>query len=175
MVDTACESTDAVGNSEPPARSFTPTKKQMALLNGRLIAAKFGDMVTILMQSKHHQDLRLADLRNRIVPPLLNKQYRVTEAGKGDTGVSVPAALILWARVSDSVHERLKAGINAPFDLTSDEWQSGENYWIIDIVGEQRCLAQGLTDLRKTDFKDKIIHYRVHGKEGAELKTLHDQ
>ncbi len=148
-------------------------KKQMELLNSRLLAAKFGDMVTVLMQSPHHKNIPLSDLRDRLVPPLVKQQYRVAEARKGDSGEIIPVGLILWARVSDEVHERLKAS-EGPLELRGDEWFSGEKYWIIDAIGQERFLTALLTDLRKKDFVGKSIHYRARTETGTEIRCLEE-
>ena len=157
---------------QTPVVTSAPTKQQQQHLNGRLLAAKFGDMVTVLMQSKFYEDLRLKDLRSYVVPPLMNNQYRIAEARKQGTGNSVPAALILWARVSDQVQDRLAGSLDAPFILSADEWTSGNNYWIIDAIGHEKFLAPLLTDLRKTVFAEQKVKYRAHTPDGPRVKVL---
>ena len=157
---------------QTPVVTSAPTKQQQQQLNGRLLAAKFGDMVTVLMQSKFYEDLRLKDLRSYVVPPLMNNQYRIAEARKQGTGNSVPAALILWARVSDEVQDRLAGSLDAPFMLSAGEWTSGNNYWIIDAIGHEKFLAPLLTDLRKTVFKGQKVKYRARTSDGPQVRVL---
>jgi len=157
---------------ETPVKTAGMSKKQMALLQGRLISAKFGNMIAILMQSKVHQDMRLSQLHDRIVAPLLSNQFRIAEAQSKEGGEIIPVALLMWARVSDEVHERLKNNLDAPIELARDEWSSGENYWIVDAIGQQRFLIPLLTDLRNSDLKDKQVSYRAEGKEGVELRVM---
>lgn len=159
-------------SDQAPVVTSVPTKQQQQQLNGRLLAAKFGDMVTVLMQSKFYEDLRLKDLRSYVVPPLMNNQYRIAEAWKKGTGNSVPAALILWARVSDEVQDRLAGSLDVPFMLSADEWTSGTNYWIIDAIGHEKFLAPLLTDLRKTVFKAQKVKYRARTADGPHVRVL---
>ncbi len=173
----AAKSQPASAAPEAPERvaSVVPTKEQQQFINGRLLAAQFGDMVTVLMQTKFYENLRLKDLRDYVVPPLMNKQYRIAEARKKGTGNSVPAALILWARVSDEVQDKLTGALDAPFLLSADEWTSGDNYWIIDAIGHERYLAPLLTDLRKTDFDGRNVKYRVRTPDGPAVRSLEEQ
>lgn len=157
---------------ETTIKTFAPTKERMELMQSQVIAARFGNMVTVLMQSEHHKNLKLSDLVNRIVPPLLNNQFRLAEARKKGSGHTVPVGLILWARVSEPVHGKMVQALDAPFELAREEWTSGDNYWIIDAVGQQRFLAPLLADLRKTDFQDHKVHYRVATPDGPQLKAF---
>ncbi|MGI9385174.1 MAG: toxin-activating lysine-acyltransferase [Methyloligellaceae bacterium] len=172
MVDDAADTTV---DPESPVRTFAPSKEQMEMVQSQLLAAKFGGMVTVLMQSEHHKNLKLSDLLHCVVPPLLNNQFRLAEAKPKDSGNTVPVGLILWARVSQEVHEKMVQSLDAPFELTAEEWTSGDNYWIIDAIGQQRFLAPLLTDLRKTDFQNQTVNYRVATPDGPQLKTFEDE
>lgn len=149
-------------------------KRQNELLHSRLISAKFGNIVTVLMQSEPHKDMRLNHLRDYVVPPLMTSQYRLAEASKKGSGNVVPVGLILWAKVADEIDQKLRNSLDKPFILLGDQWSSGENYWIIDAVGEERFLTPLLTDLRKTDFKGKPVNYRVRTPSGPAVKLLEE-
>ena len=137
-----------------------------------MIASQFGNMVTIMMQSPHHRNIRLAELYRRLVPPLLIDQFRLAEARKKDSGTTLPVGLILWAKVSDEVHKRLLGQLDRTFDLGPQEWRSGDHYWIIDAIGPDRFVAPLLSDLRQREFKGKTVHYRAKSLDGPEVRTL---
>ena len=154
------------------AQSATLTKQQRQLLNSRMIAAQFGNIVTILMQSPGHRNFQLIDLYKRVVPPLLANQFRLAEAVKKETGTSLPVGLIMWARVSDEVHQRLYQDPSRSIDLDAKEWNSGDNYWIVDAIGPERFVAPLLNDLRQKEFNGKIVHFRARSSTGPEIRTL---
>lgn len=155
--------------------AFAPTKEQLAFLNGQFLAAKFGNMVTIMMQSPLHEKITLSDLHDHLVPALLHNQYCMAEAKNSETGETVPVGLILWAVVSDNIHNRLKSSPEPLIHLSKAEWKSGDNFWIIDAIGPQKILIPLLTNLRKTEFKKKTVHYRAHSEEGIIVKTFHEE
>ena len=164
--------TESEKRAEADTRSEALSKEQNELLRSRMIASQFGNMVTIMMQSPHHKNIRLAELYRRLVPPLLINQFRIAEARKKDSGATLPVGLILWARVSDEVHQRLLAQLDKTFDLGPQDWRSGDNYWIIDAIGPDRFVAPLLSDLRERDFKGKAVHYRAKSLDGPEVRTL---
>lgn len=148
------------------------SKEQLEQLKGRLLAAKFGDMVTLMMQSSLHQDVPLGQLRNRLIPPLLRQQYLIAEARKKDSGEVVPVGMLLWAKVSDEVHARLAGSVKEPILLEAEEWSNGDHYWIVDAIGSQKHLTALLTDLRMRALRGCRIHYRAHSEEGAVMKVI---
>ena len=149
-------------------------KEQQELMHSRLISSQFGNMVTIMMQSPHHKNVRLSELPDRLVPPLTKNQFRLAEARKQGHGSTIPVGMIIWARVSDDVHNRMMQQLDSPFELKLEEWQSGDNYWIIDAVGPERFLAPLLSDLRSKDFKDKTVYFRSKSPQGPVARTLDD-
>ena len=173
-MDSVSDSPENSISDETPvaAPAVSLTKQQRELMQSHLIASKFGNMVTVMMQSPHHGRIALSELRDRLVPPLLNNQYRLAEAHKKGSGSTIPVGLILWARVSDEVHKRMLEGLDKPFELKANEWQGGENYWIIDAIGQERFLSPLLSDLRKKEFKGKSVQYRARSDNGPEVRTI---
>lgn len=166
---------DLAVEDKTPVKTFAPSDEQKQRLVGQLIASNFGNMVTILMQSQHYKTMQLHELKERVVPPLLAKQFRVAEAGVKGSGQTVPVALLFWARVSKEVHDRLSTTLDKPLELAADEWQGGDHYWIIDAIGDQRFLTPLLTELRKSEFKGKTVHYRVRINGEAKIKTFRQE
>lgn len=160
------------GLDQRPAKPIGMSKKQQELMHSRLLAANFGNMVTVLMQSQHHKDIPLSELYGRLVAPLTANQFRVAEVAKEGSGMTVPVALIIWARVSDDVHARLQQNLDRPITLKGDEWTSGDNVWIVDVAGAERFIAPLLTGLRKSEFKNQNVYYRKRTEDGAKLETL---
>ena len=72
-------------------------------------------------------------------------------------GQVVPAALVLWARVSAEVDARLSAAQRYQIRLHPNEWQSGAVYWVVDAVGERNAVQQCMEALMKTAFQGKTF------------------
>ena len=164
--------TENESSQQENSSSTTLTKQQRQLLNSRIIASQFGNIVTILMQSPAHKNVRLPDLYSLVVPPLLTNQFRLAEAVRKESGTSLPVGLVLWARVSDDIHQRLCEQVAKPIILAPKEWNSGENYWIVDAIGPERFVAPLLSGLRQGDLKGKKVHYRAKSSEGPEVRTM---
>ena len=144
-------------------------KKTREFMNSRLIAANFGNIVTVLMQSPGHQNRKLIELRQLVLPALLNNQFRVAEAHKKDSGYMIPVGLVLWARVSEDVDKRLSDTDAKDIKMTAEDWTSGDNLWLIEAVGEQRFIAPLLKDLRQKEFKDKQVKFRRKTEKGVQI------
>lgn len=159
-------------SADSPVKPGGMSEKQMEMLQGRVTSSKFGNMVAVLMQSENHKEMRLSQLHDRVVQPLLKNQFRIAEAQKQGGGEVIPVALIMWAKVSDEVHDRLANTLNEPIELSRVEWDCGENYWIVDAIGQQRFLVPLLTNLRAGEFLDKTVYYKAMGDDGIELRTI---
>lgn len=179
------------GNSAPPATDQTSRKKSVSesavkqrlsavqlpaetreFIRSHVVAANFGNIVTVLMQSPSYKDRKLSELRDLVVPALVNNQFRIAEAHKKGSGYAIPVGVILWARVSEDVDKRLSETDNKDIKLTAKDWVSGDILWIMDAVGERRFIAPLLRDLRQKDFKDKKVKYRRTTEKGIEVAVL---
>lgn len=86
-----------------------------------------------------------------VMPPIFPCQFRVFP------DKDQPIGLALWARVSDEVEQRLKGG---NVRMAPQNWQSGPNYWLVELFasfGHQEVMH---ADLQKTTFKGKV--FKVH-------------
>ena len=108
------------------------------------------------MRSPAHKHYSLADLEWLLIPALRLNQFLAAEV-KLPNGQAVPAALVLWARVSAEVDARLSAGPRYPIRLHPNEWQSGDVIWIVDAVGERKAVQQCIEALTKTAFQGKPV------------------
>ncbi len=143
------------GLAVPPPVS-APDEKAQAFWRGKLAAANFANAVALFMRSPAHRHYTLADLEWCLLPALARGQFMVAEAKLPD-GQAVPAALVLWARVSAEVDARLSAAPRYPIRLHPNEWQSGDVIWIVDAVGEPKAVQQCIEALTKTAFQGKRV------------------
>lgn len=130
-MDVAVEQSNAVnGGAAPVTTDRARGAHEGAAPDGAQPKVRFspgaqviGEIVGLLSQSLAHR--HLADLEWLIGPPVALRQFRIFH---DDTK---PLAVALWASVSDEVEKELVAGRPR---LRPNEWKSGENLWLIDLV-----------------------------------------
>jgi cytolysin-activating lysine-acyltransferase len=89
------------------------------------VAAVLGEIVWLMSQSPEHKQYLIADLEWLVMPPVLLRQFRLFyHEGR-------PAAVVLWARVSEEAEARLQAG--AP-TLRPADWRSGERFRVVRTI-----------------------------------------
>lgn len=88
-----------------------------------------GEMTWLLSQSPLHRELAIKDLDWLVMPPLALEQfYLFRDGGK-------PVGLALWAKCDAAAAAKLQAPrkAGAPI-LTLEEWNSGDQVWLVDLV-----------------------------------------
>lgn len=111
----------------------------------------------LLTQSPQHKFMFLADMEWYFLPPFQLQQFRVFHKDKQ------PMAYACWAFVSDEVDERLASGM---VRLRPDEWRSGKNAWLIDLVAPFGAGEMLLKKLKEQVFKDHPVKTIVPGEDG---------
>jgi len=99
-------------------------QKMMARATAEANAA-FGTLISLMLQSEMHQFLFLQDLKWAVVPPLLQRQFRLFRVR------GIPVGYLIWASVSEEVEQRLETG---QMKLQPNEWGSGDRLWVMDIL-----------------------------------------
>lgn len=132
----------------------------------KLMAAAFGEIVSVLMRSPHYKHYSLTDLEWLVVPPLLNNQFSLAEAQTKEGGLAAPVGVALWASVSEEVDQKLTEGLDRPIRLRPDEWRSGDILWMVDAVGAPQTVNALLERLGSTAFQNKPFKIRAVDKEG---------
>ncbi len=152
-----------------------PTDEQKrAVLEKRLHAAAFAEIVSVMMRSPAHKEMPLKNLEGHVVPPFLTKQFSIARAKSKEGHFPIfPVGVALWASVSDEVDQRLSENPDGPIQLKPNEWKSGDNLWIIDIVARPEVGVKILGDLKKTAFKGKQFKMRVSDASGTrKIETI---
>ncbi|MGI9404964.1 MAG: toxin-activating lysine-acyltransferase [Hyphomicrobiaceae bacterium] len=161
---------DSTPVAPPMPGPVTPQTKER--IKSHLVAANFGNMVTVLMQSPGYENAPISDLRTFVVPPLTKNQFRIAEALVKDSGHSVPVAMLLWAKVSEEVDKRMTDATELPIRLDPADWDSGDIFWVVDAIGQQRFLEPLLKDLMAKEFKGRTVKYRRKTDTGTEIATM---
>lgn len=153
-----------------PAPSITPAPRPPSELSAeelnrrrtlsKHISATFGEIVTMLMKQPASRTHPLADLEWMVVPALMANQFSVAEAQSKAQGFTAPVALILWARVSAEVDQRLSAAPEQAIKLQPAEWTSGDILWLVEAIGEPRAVQALLQRLGKTKWAGQNVKFR---------------
>lgn len=91
----------------------------------------------------------IADLDHLVLPPVLLDQCRIYFKS------GVPWGYVSWAKVSETVHQRLVGGIAR---LAPHEWNSGGHPWIVDVVAPFGGASELVDEVRRTVFAGVTVH-----------------
>ena len=101
-------------------------------------------------------NMGLRHIRRLIIPPLTLGQYEIYEE---------PVCFASWALLSDRISEGYKTGT---YNLQSDDWNTGENLWLINILcpeGGGSASLRRLDRMRKEMGLPDVINYKRLGNE----------
>ena len=154
----------AVAPADTAALSPEEMSRRRAL--SKHISATFGEIVSMLMKQPGSKGHPLHDLEWMVVPPLLANQFSLAEAQSKAQGFTAPIALVLWARVSAEIDQRLASTLDKPIRLAPAEWTSGDTLWLVEALGEPRALQAMLRRLAKTKWEGRVVKFRNRDKDG---------
>ncbi len=173
------EVVEGVNASEPEAivsnddvtdnKSVDDPSLKEGFMKSKMTAASFGEMVSLLMRSTHYKHYSLAELEWLLLPPLMHNQFLVVEARSKENGASVPVGLALWASVSEDTNKRLSENLDQPIKLRPDEWKSGDNHWIIDVIGDEKIIQALHGKLTNEVFVGKTCKLRSIDDQGKRI------
>ena len=150
-------------------------------------ALSFSQIIAVLMRDPNFRNMRLADLEWLVIPAVMSGQFRLAQmpapqgktegqaSGKGqdNSGVLIPVAVTLWARVSDAMDKTLSSNLDKEMRLRPTDWASGDNVWLMAVAGDKRAVPKFLEQLHEKEFKGKPVRMRVRGPDGkVVVKTL---
>jgi cytolysin-activating lysine-acyltransferase len=95
-----------------------------------------GQLTLAMLRLARYKGLSIADLDTLALQPLLNDRVAFAH-GESEATSAMPLGMAIWASVSDAVSARIAEQVNAgmfPLRLGKDEWASGDNVWLLDIV-----------------------------------------
>lgn len=100
----------------------------------------FGQVVMAMMGLPRYRHQSVMDLGHIVLEPLIRDRIAVAHSANEKTANDV-AGIAIWASVSEEVDaqivEQIKAGV-FPIRLKSDEWNSGNINWLLDVLATDR-------------------------------------
>lgn len=144
------------------------------VLEAKLKAAVFGEIMSVMLQSPRHKNVTLETLARQMVPAFMSDQYVLARAQADNVDVPPTAVgVAFWASVSDEVDSRLSADPLEPIEIKPDEWRSGDIIWLLDIVAAPQVSAALVKSIREKVGADKVIKVRAANADGKpSVKTL---
>jgi cytolysin-activating lysine-acyltransferase len=164
------EKVEQVAAAKPPARAVAA---RLEAAQRSRFAEDFSQAVGVMMRAPQFKDVRIADLEWLLLPALLAGQSRVAFAKSSESGPIFPAALVLWAKVSKTVDQRLSQNLGVTPRLSAGDWTSGDILWLIISAGEGQPLAGLIEHLQSSVFQGRPVKVRTQQPDGTVvLKTL---
>jgi cytolysin-activating lysine-acyltransferase len=144
-------------NNPTPIEASAPQKT---------VAQVMGEITWLMTQSPIHKQLFIGDLEWFAMPAILLEQFRIWN------GPNSPAAVALWATVSEETEARLEAGASK---LRPDEWQNGDRPWLIDLVAPFGATDEILADLSASVFEGKPFKFHHLDQNGARVVSTYEK
>lgn len=128
----------------------------------KTVSHMLGEITWLLSQSSIHKNLFISDLEWMIMPAILLEQFRIFY------GPNSPAAVAIWAHVSEETDKRLRAGESR---LRADEWKGGDIPWLIELISPFGAQEEILADLSKAVFNAEPFNFHMSSDQGRVVKT----
>lgn len=142
---------------------MTTTPPQTVPFQPKTVAHALGEITWLLTQSPLHKQLFLSDLEWFAMPAILAEQFRMFYGPAPAGGAPMPAAVALWAFVSEETERRLEAGAHK---LAPHEWKGGDRAWLIELVAPFGAQDEILRDLAANVFKGRAFKFHIAGADG---------
>ena len=118
----------------------------------------FGQVALAMMAIPRYRHQSVGDLNHILLEPLIRDRVAIANSSKTDDPTKAPlAGVAIWASVSDEVdtkiREQIKAGV-FPIRLKGDEWNSGTNNWLLDIIAPNQQLTTAVIGNFKQVIKE---------------------
>ena len=140
------------GTETAPAQLDPEVAAKIAGLRSH-VRESFGKVVMSMMMLPRYRHQTLADLQHLVLDPLIRDRVAIAQrAGEGLQQQDI-AGVAIWASLSDEAEERLREQIKGgvwPLRLKSEDWNSGSNNWLLDVIAaDQRAAASVIANFRQ--------------------------
>ena len=150
-VDQAVPSDQAAAGASPQALD-PEIAARIASLRSH-VRESFGKVVMAMMMLPRYRQQTLADLQHLVLEPLIRDRIAIAERAGENAAASDIAGVAIWASLSDEAEGRLMdqvRGGNWPLKLRSEDWNSGSNNWLIDVIApDQKATANVIANFGK--------------------------
>ncbi len=135
-VESSAPAPDEVASTQVAQATSEQLQRRLQLL---------GSITWLMLQSPQHRFYPLAELEARIIPSLMLNQFRYYEID------GQPIGFVNWAYLSEEVESQYQEG---DFQLSAEDWRSGERLWAIDFVDPFEQAQNMVDDLQRNIFPE---------------------
>jgi hemolysin-activating ACP:hemolysin acyltransferase len=150
----------------PAAPEIALKEKERGETASKSQLTRLGEITSVLMRSKQHRLMSLAELEGLTLPAIRTGQYSMAEAQSKSNGQTVPVGVVFWASVSPEVNSRLTDAADRPVQLTPDEWSRGDSLWLIDAVGDPKVIQAMLKTLKEKQWDGRVVRFKIRDASG---------
>lgn len=111
-----------------------------------------GPVTWLMMQQAASRHTLISELEWRVLPALMQDQAKLYLKDEA------PVAFVSWACLSGVAAQRYKA---APHQLTMNDWASGDQVWLVDVLTPFGGAQDVLKDLREKVFAGRVVHQLI--------------
>lgn len=159
QADTVTQKVEAVNQAHAAQVAATGQSQQT-------VSSTLGEILWLMSMTPSHRYFFVADMEWLVMTPVVLAQFRMYRDDKGK-----PVAVVLWAKVSEEVEKRLEEGTTR---LAPQDWNSGDRYWLVDVISPQPLGEKLIDDLKQTVFKGKSFKYHRTLPDGMRVVNVVD-
>ena len=148
---------DSAGNNEEMKAHI---REQSLKVLKRLPA--MGPVIMLYLQSSHRRFQFISDLEWLLLPPLVKGQCKLYMKKE------YPVSFVSWAFLNNDAEKRL---LKNGGKLRPEDWNSGENLWIVDMAAPFGGIESMLKDLQKNEFPGRSIRLVAPDPETGGIKV----
>ena len=123
-----------------------------------------GEIASLMISSDLHINYRLKDIRDIFMPAVDTNQFRIYHNKEG-----FPVGFICWAFLSDEIDTLYGEGKHK---LKPTDWNSGKNFWIIELIAPFGHGKQIISELRYKIFPSRVGKALMFSKDRKELRIV---
>lgn len=117
------------------------------------VRESFGKVVMSMMMLPRYRHQTLGDLQHLVLEPLIRDRVAIAQRAGDDVTAQDIAGVAIWASLSDEAEGRLReqiAGGSWPVRLKAEDWNSGQNNWLIDVIAvDKKATASVIANFRQ--------------------------
>ncbi|MFN5348586.1 MAG: toxin-activating lysine-acyltransferase [Polaromonas sp.] len=119
-----------------------------------------GPVTWLMLQQAASRHTLISELEWRVLPALMLDQAKLYLKDEA------PVAFVSWACLNDAAAQRYKT---APHQLTMNDWASGDQVWLVDVLTPFGGAQDVLKDLREKMFAGQVVHQLIPLPEAAKV------
>ena len=123
-----------------------------------------GEIASLMISSDLHINYRLKDIRDIFMPAVDTNQFRIYHNKEG-----FPVGFICWAFLSHEIDTLYGEGKHK---LKPTDWNSGKNFWIIELIAPFGHGKQIISELRYKIFPSRVGKALMFSKDKTSLRVV---